>query len=781
MKFINYFKNNIEIILIIILPILFFLKVLIIPNQIIFNSSSDIALYSFMKHFIVNSIASTGEIPLWNNFMFSGTPFVGNPLSAMFYPVNILYLIIPVDKAFGYIFTLDFILLGVFTYFYCRAINLDKFSSLFSSLVNVFGSTFAILSFPGHIHNADAITWFPALLLSFELAIQKNKLYVALISGILLALMIMSGFVQITVFALTASLIYFTLRLLIEYRNSNNISLRILFFPAVAIITGLLLSAIQLLPSIEFAANSTRRLGISYDYASLFTFYPYQIISVILPHFFGSPLDGTWWARGNFWAESAYMGIIPIILAGTSLILIKNKYVKIFFALLIFSLLYSFGNYGFVFPFFYNHIPFFNSFRVPARFLFVYGFSIAILSGFAVNYIFIRKYNFNKKIIKLFNNKITFLVFTGFVLLIVSFIQSQKSYEIFNSFLTAHGLAINIDHIKIYLNIKKDINLLLFFFASLFLIFAFKFKRINNNLIKFLLISLVIIDLGFFEYNFLKTDTLDKSYLRLSVLAEISKDKSKFRIFDLTGNTILFSSKKGIETITGFDATYLHNYRDFLWMVGPHIGSPYESFFQIQKISNLNILRLLNVKYIISDKNIFIEGTKKIYDDNQYKIYLLEKYMSRVLIVPHAIISKNNKSILTSVSNNTFDYTKTVYLEKKINFPLINPKSNGTAYITKFEPNQIVLNTQSSSSGFLLLSEIWYPGWKAYVNDKEVEIFKSDYIFRSIYLAKGKNRVKFVYEPSSFKIGAILSIATILSLLIYFLLNYKNLIRKWIK
>ena len=78
----------------------------------------------------------------------------------------------------------------------------------------------------------------------------------------------------------------------------------------------------------------------------------------------------------------------------------------------------------------------------------------------------------------------------------------------------------------------------------------------------------------------------------------------------------------------------------------------------------------------------------------------------------------------------------------------------------------------------LMLSEIWYPGWKAYDNGKEVEILKANYIFRAVPLQKGEHIIEMVMDPLSFKVGLIVSFLTLTSLLAYFMLILSQKDRK---
>jgi uncharacterized membrane protein YfhO len=83
-----------------------------------------------------------------------------------------------------------------------------------------------------------------------------------------------------------------------------------------------------------------------------------------------------------------------------------------------------------------------------------------------------------------------------------------------------------------------------------------------------------------------------------------------------------------------------------------------------------------------------------------------------------------------------------------------------------YENNRLVLEVDTPEAAFLFMSEAHYPGWQAYVDGEKEEILRASYVFRAIPLGPGSHRVEVVFEPMSFKIGLLLSLLTVFSLLI---------------
>jgi hypothetical protein len=128
--------RNKELIFLFILACIFFFPVIIHPDQMIYPpgnvAGSDVtAQYSFWRSFFASTIVKGEGIPYWNPYVFSGTPFIGNPLSAMFYPFTWLFVIFNPDLVFGWLFFIDVLLIGIFTFIFARTINMSKPASFF--------------------------------------------------------------------------------------------------------------------------------------------------------------------------------------------------------------------------------------------------------------------------------------------------------------------------------------------------------------------------------------------------------------------------------------------------------------------------------------------------------------------------------------------------------------------------------------------------------------------------------------------------------------------------
>lgn len=138
-------------------------------------------------------------------------------------------------------------------------------------------------------------------------------------------------------------------------------------------------------------------------------------------------------------------------------------------------------------------------------------------------------------------------------------------------------------------------------------------------------------------------------------------------------------------------------------------------------------------------------------------------------------IINDKKDILTRLFNPSFNPYKSVILEK-------NPsgikhftmdKNYEKANITTYKENSVEIKLSLERNKILVLTDNYYSGWKAYVDNEPVEIYRANYTFRAIVVPSGMHIVKFSYEPYLIKIGIALSLISILLYLIFYII-YRN-------
>ncbi|MHB1166927.1 MAG: YfhO family protein [Carboxydocellales bacterium] len=156
---------------------------------------------------------------------------------------------------------------------------------------------------------------------------------------------------------------------------------------------------------------------------------------------------------------------------------------------------------------------------------------------------------------------------------------------------------------------------------------------------------------------------------------------------------------------------------------------------------------------------------------SQTLVYQNLRAMPRAWMVPEVqtlqpaqILQAIQQSVLPAHS--TFDPGKQALVEETLQFKVANPDPNPTVKIVKLADTKVDIVTTSKTPGFLVLSDVNYPGWKAKVDGQEVPVFQTNYVLRGVMVPAGEHIVKFEFQPRSFYIGATISGVTGLVLIV---------------
>ncbi len=197
------------------------------------------------------------------------------------------------------------------------------------------------------------------------------------------------------------------------------------------------------------------------------------------------------------------------------------------------------------------------------------------------------------------------------------------------------------------------------------------------------------------------------------------------------------------------------DFRIFLWQPGDYI------------IKDIEVREILDKEY----KSDY----KKIKNLDNPHIYLNKKYLGRFYFVENIIEVNNLEEAKKVFLSKDFNPEKSATVEnferveKKYLYPEVNKYK-----IMSYNDNSVVLEVNMKNNGFLVFSDSFYPGWRAYLNNKEIKIYRANGVFKGVFIPQGKHTLKFVFFPRSFWIGLIISSVTLLALICIFLVIYKK-------
>ena len=771
------------------------------------------------RTFARESIRS-GTMPLWNPYSSLGQPFIAFPQTAVFYPLNLMFYALPIITALRWFIVLHIFLAGVFMYILMKHWNVSRIAAFVSAIIFMFNGM--IISRLEFLTIVSTLVWIPLLFYLLDIAIKKNSLWSGVLTGIVLSVQLLAGHPQTFYYAYLSLGLYWIVRITIQgftTRDIKSITKPFMVLPLATII-AISLSMIQLLPTFELLRLSIRAENFN---AQAFgsSLHPFHLFTFLIPYLFGTPgYANEFWGLTifEFWAGSFYVGIFTLIICLIPIrIFVFHKRFDIsgigstskdtlnsfktlttfFFALVIVMIILASGMYTPVYHFFYTYFPLFNKFRWPSRIMELAVFSLSIIAGIGVHYFILVTHSL-KNTSENGIRKCLYLVFKILVIaditLITIFLFCHFVPEKVLPLITEYINTVHFEDIPTTLEaryshmLKEYLITLIFLNAGILVFFMGIIRKTNYQVLKLLIALIIIVDLFvmFKDLNYYsntdvyeaKPDVIkflesDKDIYRAGTVYNEPqqyiyglKDKSDFLWTKavLAGETSL---PNHISKLVGGGELKIGYYIDFMDFLSKNVHS--------STIGN-NFLKLFNTKYIIKGCDTFdilFRG-----GDRNVSITKIDKFLPRTFVVGKATTITSKTEMFRKLFSENFDPFREIVIEDQVkdvgNLSFEKKEINYEIKTIGYSSNKVKVLTELEHNGFLVLSDTFYPGWKAFVDGKETPIYKTDYILRSVFLEKGTHNVEFVYDPISFKIGYIITLSTTFVLIILGILKYRN-------
>jgi len=323
----------------------------------------------------------------------------------------------------------------------------------------------------------------------------------------------------------------------------------------------------------------------------------------------------------------------------------------------------------------------------------------------------------------------------GLVLLFISVYLKilPSGARIFSKLILRGVYAVGVNRTLIFSNVVQDLFVLSVMILVISVLLFLKNRKTSPLIIKLLITIVILGNLFFYYLNFYQMENVNQAFKQINEVEQIKKDKTTFRVFDQSGLLVKNLSLANIESITGSGPEISWEYRKFLWQVGDHSDRPFDGYIDITKIKDFWNLRLLNVKYLVSKSEVSNPELKLVMKADKFYLYQMSP-------LPRAFFAKD-------LSLNSLKAGKYQAVEVKSGINSINTSSF------------------NSNKGFLVLSQPYYPGWKAFDQGKELKVTKSLGILDVVELNAREHKINFVFQPLSFEIGGYISAITVVVLI----------------
>jgi hypothetical protein len=729
----------------------FLFRDIIIFNHLLFGSDF-VSGYLGIKQFLLNEIHTHHAIPFWNPYIFGGIPFWAHFESTIFYPLDLPFWFMRPEKAYGYTMFAHLFLAGLFMYILARSFHMTRLGGFVASMVFTCNGFIMPTLHVGQMFRVQGYIWIPLIVYFLNQAYRlKRPALHAAAAGFFWGVQILAGSAQDPFYTFLVALLLLGCHM-VSLRNPGSTA-RLLAATGLFFVVGSGIAAIQIIPAFEFIGQSVRAVLDRYEFVTLGSYPPEGIITTVMPNFFGNYVTGDFWVSDVPWSipdYSLYVGVLPLILLFFITIRGSDNREVVFFAggLALVSLILALGSHLPVYKLAYA-LPGFNRIRAPAKIIVLWAFALALLAGRGMDGLFTGS---PRSLVTRVG-----LVFCAVISLLLLDVLCHADRSLALRFFSPFVLeqAIPDKMVMASSAIRTELHRFVVFGGLILLTLLLLMRRlIPPRAGAVILCALLLIDLAYTSRGAVEAN--DPFYrwaheVKRDFDATLGRDRGVFRVAscDLVPNMEMYL---GYQTVAGYTPMFPHRYYAYINRYFKGQLPQAWVWFSYKAAQDKILMDLLNVKYEIS------------YGERAY--HVRRTCLPRAFLIPGCRILQAG-AVLDELTKPEFEPTRTVLLEGgdepcEAGAGAAGPSSPGnSATIVLYRPDEVIVLTEAGMPGYLFLGDMFYPGWKAFVDGKQEPIMRGDYLFRVVRIPAGEHEVQFVFDPFSIKLGIAITILTV--------------------
>lgn len=538
---------------------------------------------------------------------------------------------------------------------------------------------------------------------------------------------------------------------MLKLRPSLSPLLATLAIPAL----GLGLAALTLLPAYELT-GLTRRAALSYTDASLYSLPPAGLIGLVAPHLHGRSPAGFWanWPR----VEVGYLGVLPLVLATIGLTAGRRA---LFWGLLaLLGLLLALGPATPVHKLFYDWVPGMSQLRAPARLILLLDFGLAGLAALGLDRLLTLSGFAHARALRLqaWLSKPRATAALGILVALALGVWLWASWQGLGAVGRPNAAQLATAQRAVWGGV-------VWLSLSGLLVAGAALGRLRGRVVAGAALIILAADLVVQGYG-VDVGTTDPTanYDHPAALAFLAGDTSLYRV-EVRGES-WGAWAPNLSLIAG-----LH---DVSGIYNPLQVADYQLYWEGLTDRATPLYDFLNAKYLVGPKDFALPWGKftPVFDgDPSVNIYLNTQARPRAQVVYRSRVLLDSRAQFDALRAADFDPSQMVILAHGVALDGA-PTGESEVNILDYAPERIVVAVTVGADAYLVLSEVYYPGWTATVDGRPAPIERANFAFRAVPLTAGGHQVELRFDPASWRIGLGISLVALLAWLGLALLVY---------
>jgi len=728
-----------------------------------------------------------GRFRLWTPDIFCGFPlFAESQGNAAYPPFLALFGLLKPWVAYNYYTVLHFLLAGVFTYILARLLRVGHMGSVLAGAIYMLAGP--VLYHAHHTNIVVGASLLPLLLALIELVVRRRSLWPLLGFAVASAALALGAQPQYTLYCALVCGIYLAWRMHVaELSEGPGTTVRLLAAFALAGALSLALAAVQLAPLAELVGLSSRS-GQGFVQPIVTGGSPGNLLTLMLPHYFGSPGLGSYWGGVGVGLHSEYtlfVGTASLLLALTGAFACRKRGGLFFAGLGLFAFLFSLDLSGGVYGVF-SWLPIFRTSRFPQRFAFVTALCVGLLAGMGVDALV--KSTDRRRVRKAaFLSAGMVLVMAILALAVTDAYQGDFRSLSRDQLAATTGLrSFQVDVLWRHFRETQPADILRLLgvvLAGTALLLSAATRALPRRACALLLCVLAIGELAWAGREFaIVTDPA--IYTEPPALVrELTKLPPgrifRFRYGDRLGPDVRmgdFPFTQGAalqpELYAGSLDKLPHN-ANMIWHVPSANGfSPLQTLALktlLGQPENTNTLieyspsplwGMLNARYLLTPRQSIPCDWPRVTRADGISVFENPDVMPRVRLVHRTKLIAHPDQAIATLRDPGFDHAREIVVhDRSALLPdgIEADPATESAQILSDTGDEIIVRAVVQAPAYLVLADQFYPGWQVEVDGEPGDVLRVNYLLKGVRLAPGEHELRFVFRPASFRVGLTLT------------------------
>ena len=747
-------------------------------QDLVFNGEvpfyRDLTNYFYPLRYSLSESLRVSDLGLWNRHFAQGFPNLASLQTGVFYLPHWTFLLLPFYDAIRVLFVFHFLVAALGSYILLRRWHYTHDLAIVGALLFSFGGV--IVSLTNLLNHFQSAVWLPWLIVSWERLLLTPRWRYFVYFTLIASVQFLAGSPEITALSMFLALVKgFSL----VQSDKQASSCRMIGFAIAGNILMLCLIMVQVMPTVELILKSRRGHSIPASESFMWSLEPQSLLNLFFPD---NEVDRSigvgivyYFGRKVPLFLSMYLGLVSLYGIALWIYYAERREKMVSSLLVLISMALAMGGNALLYPFFFHHLPFLSAVRFPEKFFFI---ANALLIVFAMNGLRSFLMDRSKRI------RGAMLILGAICLSwVVLYLYLNFRSEVLSSFIAvSHRDAvfpIEISQLTagVLTNLQRQVILS---FAIVFLLLLTKAGKIRPVLFSVLLVAVVYVDLTWAHKSYLFPIQPEKLLASPPVIEPAQTQQTRFFYYPSADD--LHPAYFAVRGQPTFEQAVALSYENYLPNVGTLYGIDYfqeidalgrRAYSDFLRVANglpferqIKLLGTFNVRYLVSFHDLLETNIRLVRRFPQYFswLYEIKSVVPRAYIVTKFSVEKESVKVFQRLSATDFDPLREVVLDSNVSLAP-TAASSAKVDIDRYENSVVTMTTASNGESILVFADSFYPGWKAYVDGMETVILRANHFYRAVRLPGGKHQVEFRYEPRSFKMGAMISLAT-LSLMI---------------